>query len=114
MIEFGKSLAAIAAVGLMLSVPVAAQTRSADSLPTAGPAKCIDAARLLRNSAGESLGNAPVDSTLPSCSRGFARGSKFSGGPGGGLSPALLVGVSAILAAIALAASGGNGNDSPG
>ena len=114
MIKFGKSLAAVAAVGLMLSIPVAAQTRAADSLPTAGPAKCIDAARLLRNSAGESLGTAPVDSNLPSCARGLARGTKLGGGLGGGLSPAVLVGVSALLAAIALAAGGGNGNDSPG
>ena len=114
MIKFGKSLVAVAALGLMLSAPVAAQTRAADSLPTVGPAKCVDAARLLRSSSGESLGTAPVDTTLPSCARGVARGSKLGGGLGGGLSPAVLVGVSALLAAIALAAGGGNGNDSPG
>ena len=89
MVKFKHGLAAIAAFGLAVS-PAMAETRSAQALPA--PSAQVD-------SSAVSLASQPVEG---------------ADSLGGKLSPALLIALLAIIAAIILVASGGNGNDSPG
>ena len=89
MVKFKHGLAAIAAFGLAVS-PAMAETRSAQALPAASAQVASSAV---------SLASQPLEG---------------ADSLGGGLSPALLIALLAIIAAIVLVASGGNGNDSPG
>jgi hypothetical protein len=84
-------LAALATIGLVVSAPVSAQTRSAQALPAASVQ--LDPAVASRDSAP------------------LADASEL----GGRASPAILLGIIALLALlIAAAGGGGGGNDSPG
>ena len=89
MVKIKHGLAAIAAFGLAVS-PAMAETRSAQALPA--PSAQVD-------SSAVSLASQPMED---------------ADSLGGKLSPALLIALLAIIAAIVLVASGGNGNDSPG
>ena len=89
MVKFKHGLAAIAAFGLAVS-PAMAEIRSAPALP---------AASAQGDASAVSLASQPMES---------------ADSLGGRLSPALLIALLAIIAAIILVASGGNGNDSPG
>ena len=89
MVKFKHGLAAVAAFGLAAS-PALAETRSSQALPA--PSAQVD-------SSAVSLASQPVEGADQL---------------GGRLSPALLIALLAIIAAIIAFSSGGGGKDSPG
>ena len=96
MVKIKHGLAALAAFGMAVS-PAMAETRSAQALPA--PSAQVSSSALV-------LATQPMEGESS-----LRKGGLFGGGV---LSPAALIALLAIIAAIVLVASGGNGNDSPG
>lgn len=110
-------LAGIAALGLVIS-PALAQTRSAMALPAVAQGVSIDECRVRPDIPGDVARDRDKDGLIDNCGANRAaranRAAVATSG-GAGLSPALLLGLLAVVGAIVAAAGGGGGgNDSPG
>ena len=96
MIKLRDGFVALAALGLVASVPASAATRAAQALPPVA---------------------ASVDSTaLARSAQPLVDANALSNEDGDGISPGIIVAIIALVLAILLAASGGGGGgpDSPG